>query len=70
MDRGVPLLLEQIHPDLVLADLVHRMSATADMRTQRADLGEIRDRMPCSRLGLSLTSMTMKPWSIGLMSTP
>ena len=26
--------------------------------------------MPCSRFGLSLTSMTMKPWSVSLMSTP
>jgi Domain of unknown function (DUF4337) len=26
--------------------------------------------MPCSRLGLSLTSITMKPWSVCLMSTP
>jgi hypothetical protein len=26
--------------------------------------------MPCSRLGLSLTSMTMKPRSVSLTSTP
>src|SRR5262245_62664904 len=65
-ETDLPAALTEGHSERYCSNLSMNHLST---RTQISSLPTW-SSMPCSRLGLSLTSMTMKPRSVSLTSTP